>query len=264
MHILRHGAIIRSRITVVQTRALRSSKHSIRLAAAFWFLWVSKHVVSIGRTEVIVIVLFLELPVANLGFRQHGFLFTYASLALYNWEWRLLRNRFFTLTEALVTRNLVVSLDAFILKHAIVIISTVGCVLSPAHDARLCSSVGRVVDDISHYSFILGLQIVIVFTMARLCLNTLFRRLVWPVLIIPALMLISYLWRYRIVFILPDFVWVAHLGLTGRSSRTWSKLVCRCPGISGLFGLVDLVRGGGCRLRLHLFIFSTSLVTERI
>ena len=38
MHILRHGAIIRSRITVVQARALRSAKHSIRLAAAFWFL----------------------------------------------------------------------------------------------------------------------------------------------------------------------------------------------------------------------------------
>ena len=38
MHILRHGAISRSRITVVQTRALRSAKHSIRLAAAFRFL----------------------------------------------------------------------------------------------------------------------------------------------------------------------------------------------------------------------------------
>ena len=38
MHILRHGAISRSRITVVQTRALRSAKHSIRLTAAFRFL----------------------------------------------------------------------------------------------------------------------------------------------------------------------------------------------------------------------------------
>ena len=200
------------------------------------------------------IILLLELPVADLWLRQHRILFTNASLALYNWEWRLLRNRFFALTEARVGQILVVGLDTFILEHSVVIVSTVGRVLSPAHNSRLCSSVGRVVDDISHNSFILGLQIIVVLTMARLCLNTLFRRLVWPVLI-PALMLISYLWRYRIVFLVSSI----DLGLlTGVSSLIGSKLVDRRPCISGLFGLVDLVLGGGCYLRLHLFIFSTS------
>ena len=201
------------------------------------------------------------MPVADLRIMQHSLLFTNSSLALDDWEWRLLRNRFFTLTEAGVGRNFIASLDAFILEHAVVIISTVSRVLSSAHDARFSSSVGRVVDDICHDSFILGLQIIVVLTMARLCFNTLFRRLVWPVLIIPALMLISRLWRYRIVFVVPG---IDLSILSGVSPRVRSKLVSRRLRISGLFGLVDLIRGGGCCLRLHLFIFSTSLVKDWI
>ena len=52
-------------------------------------------------------------------------------------------------------------LDAIILEHTVLIISTVGRVLSPAHEARLSSSVGRVIDYISHNSLVLGMQIVV-------------------------------------------------------------------------------------------------------
>ena len=66
-------------------------------------------------------------------------------------------------------------LDAIILEHAVLIVSTVSRVLSPAHKARLCPGVGRVVDDIGHNPLILGVKIVVFFAMARICLNTLFR-----------------------------------------------------------------------------------------
>ena len=94
MHILRHG----SGVAAAKTRALRPAKHSIRLATSFRFSWAGQHVVPIWRIEVIVIILLRELPVAHLRFCQHSSLFTYASLAIYNREWRLLWNRLFALT----------------------------------------------------------------------------------------------------------------------------------------------------------------------
>ena len=47
MHILRHGAFRRSGVTAAQARALRSAKHSIRLAAAFRFRGVRQHYVTL-------------------------------------------------------------------------------------------------------------------------------------------------------------------------------------------------------------------------